>query len=141
MEATSHLPELAMPSPQRRQSLRRKFSLGAWSLRSFADVFFSSEMPGVHKAINGPARSSAWPIQGGLQSITNTNTGRNNNPMTSAFHPYIEVPPKASAVVAIVAETGEATKKTKTPSPKKVTIRVEPASGKENFSSTPQSSK
>jgi len=80
-------------------------------------------------------------MQGGLQSITNTTTVRANVPVTAASHSYIEAPPKAMAVVPIVPDTGDITKKTKTPSPKKVTIRVEPASGKENFTGTPQSSK
>ena len=80
-------------------------------------------------------------MQGGLQSITNTTTVRANIPVTTTPHPYIEVPPKVMAVVPIVPDSGDGTKKTKTPSPKKVTIRVEPASGKENFTGTPQSSK
>lgn len=98
-------------------------------------------MPGINKTVN-VGRSSAWPMQGGLQSITNTTTVRPNNiPVTTAPHPYIEVPPKTAAIVPIVPDIADANKKTTTPSPKKVTIRVEPASGKENFSTTPHSGK
>jgi hypothetical protein len=96
-------------------------------------------MPGVNKSAN-TNRSSAWPMQGGLQSITNTTTVRTSVPGTTASHPYIEVPPKTAAILPIVPDTGDAAKKSKTPSPKKVTIRVEPASGKENLTSTPKSS-
>jgi len=81
-------------------------------------------------------RNSAWPMQGGLQSITNTTTVRTNMPVTSAPNTYIEVPPKTAAIVPIMPDTGDS-KKTRTPSPKKVTIKVEPASGKENLTTTP----
>ena len=77
-------------------------------------------------------------MQGGLQSITNTSSARANVPGNAATHAYIEVPPKAAATIAIVPDNSD----TKTPSPKKVTIRVEPASGKENYvTATPQSTK
>jgi hypothetical protein len=81
-------------------------------------------------------------MQGGLQSITNTTTVRSSVPGAAATHPYIEVPPKATATIAIIPDHGDTAKNTKTPSPKKVTIKVEPASGKENYiTATPQSSK
>ncbi|KIW64028.1 hypothetical protein PV04_08989 [Phialophora macrospora] len=105
------------------------------------------ELQGVNnsnKPVNQPIRSSstAWPMQGGLQSITNTTTVRSSVPNAAATHPYIEVPPKATATIAIIPDHSDTAKNTKTPSPKKVTIKVEPASGKENYiSATPQSSK
>ena len=113
---------------------------------AITDIDFYSELQG---AVNGkpasqPARTSAsaWPMQGGLQSITNTTTIRTNAPVTAATHPYIEVPPKAAATIATVPENGDAVKNTKTPSPAKVTIKVEPASGKENYvTATAQASK
>lgn len=95
-------------------------------------------MPAVNKGVN-VARGSAWPMQGGLQSITNTTTVRTNVPATTASHPYIEVPPKGAAIVPIVPDARDSAKKTQTPSPKKVTIQVEPASGKENVTATSQS--
>ncbi|KAJ9613201.1 hypothetical protein H2200_003142 [Cladophialophora chaetospira] len=86
--------------------------------------------------------STAWPIQGGLQSITNTTAGRPSVPVTGTTHPYIEVPPKTAATIAIVPDSGDTLKNAKTPSPKKVTIKIEPASGKENYvTATPQSNK
>ena len=104
------------------------------------DIFFHSDMPSAmnNKAPNVPVRtsSSAWPTQGGLQSITNTNTVR------ATGQPYIEVPEKAAATVAVVPDNGDSVKNTKTPSPKKITIKVEPASGKENYTTaTAQSNK
>jgi hypothetical protein len=106
----------------------------------------NSELQGAvnTKPVNQSARNSisAWPMQGGLQSITNTTAVRANVPITAATHPYIEVPPKTAATIAIVPDTGDVVKNTKTPSPQKVTIKVEPASGKENYiSATPQSGK
>lgn len=83
-------------------------------------------------------RGSAWPMQGGLQSITNTNALR-GSVATVAAHSYIEIPPKVAAAVPILVDNSDS--KVQTPSPKKVTIRIEPASGKENYSGTPQSNK
>ncbi|KIX00076.1 uncharacterized protein Z518_05133 [Rhinocladiella mackenziei CBS 650.93] len=99
-----------------------------------------AELPGVNKAAN-MVRSSAGPMHGGLQSNTNTTTVRTNVPVTAASRPYTEVPPKTAASVPIVPEPSDATKKTITPSPEKVTIRLEPASGKENFTGPSQSCK
>ncbi|OAL40348.1 hypothetical protein AYO20_00084 [Fonsecaea nubica] len=99
------------------------------------------ELPGVNNKTATMIRNSTstWPMQGGLQSITNSTTVRTNLP---AAHPYIEVPPKSAAAIAIIPDNGNISKKTKTPSPKKVTIRIEPASGKENYTATtPQSCK
>jgi len=96
-------------------------------------TYTRSEIAGVNKIVN-PVRSSAWPIQGGLQSITNTSTVRAVLPTTRQ---YVEIPQKTMAAVPIVPDNSES--KVKTPSPKKVTIKVEPASGKENVTTTPQS--
>ncbi len=105
---------------------------------SGADLASCSDMPGVNKPVSA-TRSSQWPMQGGLQSITNTTTVRTNIPVTAASNGYIEVPLKTATILPIVPDTGESTRKT--PSPKKVTIKIEPASGKENLTNTPQSNK
>ncbi|KAK5274954.1 hypothetical protein LTR99_004338 [Exophiala xenobiotica] len=95
-----------------------------------------ADMPGVNKPVSA-TRSSQWPMQGGLQSITNTTTVRTNIPVPAASNSYIEIPPKTATILPIVPDTAESTRKT--PSPKKVTIKIEPASGKENLTNTPQS--
>ncbi|KAJ9639131.1 uncharacterized protein PV06_07316 [Exophiala oligosperma] len=95
-----------------------------------------AEMPGVNKSVS-VTRSSQWPMQGGLQSITNITTVRTNMPATTAPSTYVEGPQKTASILPILQESNDATKKT--PSPKKVTIKIEPASGKENVTTTPQS--
>jgi hypothetical protein len=86
--------------------------------------------------------TTAWPMQGGLQSITNTTTARTNVPIVAASAPYNEAPSKTATNIPRVSETAGTIKTAKTPSPKRVTIKVEPASGKENFiTTTPQSNK
>ena len=86
-----------------------------------------SEIAGVNKAVNS-TRTNAWPMHGGLQSITNTTTVRDQGP-----RPHVEVTTKHMSAVPAIPEAAEPLLVTKTPSPKKVTIRVEPASGKENM--------
>jgi hypothetical protein len=68
-------------------------------------------------------------MQGGLQSITNTTSIRG------------AIPIRATSQPREIVDIGDATRNTKTPSPNKVTIKIEPASGKENLTGTPQSSK
>jgi hypothetical protein len=68
-------------------------------------------------------------MQGGLQSITNTTSIRTT------------VPVRANSQPRDIIDIGDASQITKTPSPKQVTIKIEPASGKENLTGTPQSSK
>ena len=77
-------------------------------------------------------------MQGGLQSITNTTTVTKNASATGSAQSFVDA--KMSTAVPIVSGNVDA-KKTKTPSPNKVAIRVEPPSGKENYTGTPQSSK
>lgn len=89
-----------------------------------------SDATGTNKPVPN-ARAKAWPMQGGLQSITNTGTVRTQ---TGPIRGYEEVATKQS--VDVVPEASKVTNEVKTPSPSKVTIKVEPASGKENMSAT-----
>lgn len=89
---------------------------------------FDSDANGTNKPVPN-ARAKAWPMQGGLQSITNTGTVRNQ---TGPTRGYEEVTAKQS--VEVVSEVSKVTNVVNTPSPNKVTIKVEPASGKENMS-------
>ena len=92
---------------------------------------FHREVNGVSKTVPN-ARAKAWPMQGGLQTITNTTTVRNQVAPTRG---YEQVAANQSAVEGI-PEAAKANTLMKTPSPNKVTIKVEPASGKENAAST-----
>jgi hypothetical protein len=80
----------------------------------------------MQKVVN-TTRTSSWPMHGGLQSITNTTSFRNGG----ARGP-MEVSTKQISTVPVIPEQVETQVVAKTPSPKKVTIKVEPASGKEN---------
>ena len=72
-------------------------------------------------------------MQGGLQSITNTPTVRNQAATTRGY----EEGTAKHSVVEVIPEAAEINNNSvKTPSPSKVTIKVEPASGKENVSAT-----
>ncbi|RVX74246.1 hypothetical protein B0A52_02078 [Exophiala mesophila] len=126
------------PSPTltRLQNVNNHISPGSYQSPAGASNAFTpatsvspADMPGMNKV-----RGSAWPMQGGLQSITNTSALR------GSVAPYIEIPSKVATTIPILADNSDS-KKVQTPSPKKVTIRIEPASGKENYSGTPQSSK
>ena len=109
-----------------RPSHLRKCSLAA-ELSSWALLTFSlSEVAGMNKVINNP-RTNAWPMHGGLQSITNTSGYRN-----PASRSHVDVATKQVSAVPAIPEAAEPIILTRTPSPKKVTIKVEPASGKEN---------
>jgi hypothetical protein len=79
----------------------------------------------MHKAVNN-SRTNAWPMHGGLQSITNTTPYR-----TVAPRSQVEVTNKHVSAVPAIPEVAEPAIKAETPSPK-VTINIEPASGKEN---------
>lgn len=68
---------------------------------------------------------STWPTSGGLQSITNQGPTPGKAGMKHLSHPQAG---DADATVTIKTSSHVA----KTPSPKKVTIKIEPASGKEN---------
>lgn len=90
-----------------------------------------SELPGVNKAV--PTRTSAWPTQGGLQSISNTAAFRAQIPAMPARTSIIDViPPRSFTAVAIKPDTADMNTKSKTPSPQKLTVKIEPAGGKEN---------
>ena len=80
----------------------------------------------MNKVVNNN-RTSAWPIHGGLQTITNSSSLRDQGPRAHG-----EVTTKHVSTVPAIPEGTESIIVTKTPSPKKVTIKVEPASGKEN---------
>jgi hypothetical protein len=71
-------------------------------------------------------------MSGGLQSITNTPTAH-TQPATGRG--YVEIPAKQANTDAI-AEAPEDSIDTKVANPEMPTIKVEPASGKENVSST-----
>ena len=86
-------------------------------------------MAGMNKPVNG-LRPNAWPMHGGLQTITNTNTYRLPGQV-----PQVEVTTKHLSTIPAIPEGAEPVR-TKTPSPKKATIKVEPASGKENMGVT-----
>jgi hypothetical protein len=88
-----------------------------------------SDVAGVNKGVTG-ARTTTWPMKGGLQSITNTSVPRAQQTVARG---YVDVPGTRSVIEAIPEVLDAATAETKTPSPKKVTIQIEPASGKENF--------
>lgn len=82
------------------------------------------------QSVNTPAsRSVAWPMQGGLQTITNTTTARTQT----------VVPAQTSSSIVVKTEPSlplQDARQAKTPSPKKLTA----APGKENVASTtPQS--
>jgi hypothetical protein len=69
-------------------------------------------------------------MKGGLQSITNTTVTRTQQTVARG---YADVAGTRTFIEAIPEVLDAAADETKTPSPKKVTIQIEPASGKENF--------
>ena len=87
-----------------------------------ADTSFS-ELPGTIK-VGG---ASAWPMSGGLNSISNASTVRTQVPVLPI---RVDIPGKP-------VNTAHVQDKMRTPSPKKVTIKIEPASGKENVTIAP----
>lgn len=102
-----------------------------------------SEILGMTKPTN-TVRSSAWPTQGGLPSIINPAPFRGQIPALPVRSSVLEgIPPRAFSAVPIKPDP-EMNTKTKTPSPQKqLTIKVDPASGKENLNVTvtPQSAR
>jgi hypothetical protein len=94
----------------------------------------------VNKAV--ATRSSAWPSQGGLQSIGTAAAFRGQIPAIPARTSVIDaIPPRTFTAVPIKPGIANMTKKSKTPSPQKLTVKIETAGGKENFPVhvTPQS--
>jgi hypothetical protein len=130
MLATSLQLGLATPSLLPRLSHHRKCIL-VCSCKSDADLRSYSEVPGVNKIV--PSRNSAWPTQGGLQSIGNAAAFRGQIPALPARTSVIDViPPRSFTAVAIKPDIAEINTKSKTPSPQKLTVKIEPAGGKEN---------
>lgn len=99
-----------------------------------ADLRFLSEVAGVNKEV--ATRSSAWLSKSGLQSIGTA------APFRPARISVIDaIPPRTFTAVPIKSGIADMTKKSKTPSPQKLTVKIEAAGGKENFAVhvTPQS--
>jgi hypothetical protein len=115
---------LARPPPHRKCIL-----VCSWKIE--ADLSLYSEVPGVNKAV--ATRSSAWPTQGGLQSIGNPAAFRGQVPAMPARSSAIDaIPPRSFTAVAIKPDIVDMSTKSKTPSPQKLTVKIEPAGGKEN---------
>jgi hypothetical protein len=90
----------------------------------------------MNKAV---ARTSAWPTQGGLQSISNAAAFRGQITAMPARSSIIDaIPPRSFTAVAIKPDVGDTSTKSKTPSPQKLTVKIEPAGGKENINVAPQ---
>jgi hypothetical protein len=94
----------------------------------------------VNKAV--ATRSNAWLSQGGLKSIGTAAAFGGQIPAMPARTSVIDAnPPRTFTAVPIKSDIADMTKKTKTPSPRKLTVKIEAAGGKENFPvhATPQS--
>ena len=79
-------------------------------------------------------RSSSWPNRGSLQSIGTAAAFRSQNPAIPAHTSAIGVIPLRTFTAApIKPDIAEMTKRSKTPSPQKLTVKIETASGKESF--------
>jgi len=94
----------------------------------------------VNKAV--ATRSSAWLSKSGLQSIGTAAPFRGQIPAMPARTSVIDAnPPRTFTAVPIKSGIADMTKKSKTPSPQKLTVKIEAAGGKENFAVhvTPQS--
>ena len=105
-----------------------------------ADLRFLSEVAGVRKEV--ATRSSAWLSKSSLQSIGTATPFRGQIPAMPARTSVIDaIPPRTFTAVPIKSGIADMTKKSKTPSPQKLTVKIEAAGGKENFAVhvTPQS--
>jgi hypothetical protein len=81
-----------------------------------------SELAGSNKAM-GNARANAWPIQGGLASITSTPIYHPPHRISTARNAFTDhLPTKTNMQIMQAAEV---TNKSKTPSPQKVTVMDE----------------
>ena len=81
-----------------------------------------------------PLRTGAWPIQGGLQSIGHAAAFRGQMPGMPTRSSVMDImPPRSFAAVAIKPEAADMSTKSRTPSPQKLALKVEPAGGKENI--------
>ena len=140
MLAISRQLELATRSLLPRPSPHRKYLLGGSGKYIKADLGFSSEIPGVNKAVAN--RGCAWPTQGGLQSIANVAPFHGQIPTMPARSSVMNaIPPRAFTAVSIKPDIVDMSTKSKTPSPQKLTVKVDAAGGKENVrvNVTPQS--
>jgi hypothetical protein len=94
----------------------------------------------VNKA--AATRSSAWLSQSGLKSTGTAAPFRGQLPAMPARTSVIgAIPPRTFTAVPIKSDIADMTKKSKTPSPQKLTVKIEVAGGKEKFPVhvTPQS--
>jgi hypothetical protein len=101
---------------------------------------FLSEVAGVNKEV--ATRSGTWLSKRGLQSIGTAAPFRGQNPAMPARTSVIDaIPPRTFTAVPIKSGIADMTKKSKTPSPQKLTVKIEAAGGKENFAAhvTPRS--
>lgn len=91
-----------------------------------------SEVAGVNKAV--ATRSSSWPNRGSLQSIGTAAAFRGQNPTIPARTSVMDaIPIRKFTAAPIKPDIADMTKKSKTPSPQKLTVKIEAAGGKENF--------
>jgi len=85
-------------------------------------ICFHSELAGSNKVL-GNARTSAWPIQGGLASITSTPGYHPPHRVNTARNAFADqLPVKTNMQIVQPAET---TSKSKTPSPQKTAVKAE----------------
>lgn len=88
----------------------------------FLISYLHRELTGSHK-VPGINRGSAWPIQGGLASITSTPLShppqQRTNPARNAFSDHL--PNKTNMQIMQAADTN----KSKTPSPQKLAVKIE----------------
>jgi hypothetical protein len=91
-----------------------------------------SEIAGVNKA--AAIRSSSWPNRGSLQSIGTAAAFRGQKLAIPAHTSAIDaIPLRTFTAAPIKPDVAEMAKKSKTPSPQKLTVKIETASGKESF--------
>ena len=129
--ATNHQLWPATHSPLPRPSPHCKCILVCTG-KNEADLRLLSEVAGVNKA--AATRSSAWPNRGSLQSIVTAAAFRGQNPAIPARTSIIDaIPPRTFTAAPIKPDIADMTKKSKTPSPQKLTVKIETAGGKENF--------
>jgi hypothetical protein len=120
--ATSRLLEPARHLLLQRPSPHRKLPCLAHISNSADFLCSHRELAGCNKVV-GNLKASAWPIQGGLASITSTpiyHPPHRVNPARNAFADHLPI--KTNMQIMQAAETPD---KSKTPSPQKVTVQVE----------------
>lgn len=119
----------AMISPLRRPSHLRKSHPLLASVSSNTDLMISEAQTSKKVITNMTRATGVWPIQGGLQTITNTAMSRSQAATLAQGQ-------AAPAIKTETVATTQEVRQAKTPSPKKAAMVV----GKENVNSTtPQS--